>query len=160
MRTSVAFANTAGGTLLIGVEDRPRFRDNIVRDEWKALLYGGRWPDRWGMYVPVLQGAQMFAKELSIGDEVSQTFTGNIWLDDVSITAPGLPNSPHTTLVAGVPVSVPVRITNNGAAVGAFFVDARLYTVTQLSLANLSPPPSSPAGAPILLPVRHRLRSI
>ena len=83
-----------------------------------------------------------------VGDEVSQTFTGNIRLDNVSITAPGLPNSPNTILAAGVPVVTLVQITNNGAAAESFFIDARLNTVTQLPLANLTPPPSS-AGYPL-----------
>ena len=69
-----------------------------------------------------------------VGDEVSQTFTGNIRLDNVSITAPGLPNSPNTVLAAGSPVFAPVRITNNGAAAAAFFIDARLNTVTQIAV--------------------------
>jgi hypothetical protein len=97
---------------------------------------------RWTLIVQVAEPV--------VGDEVSQTFTGNIRLDNVSVSAPSLPNSPQTTLAAGVPVKVPVRITNHGAAAGAFFVDARLNTLTQIGLGNLSPPPSS-AGYPLPL---------
>jgi hypothetical protein len=72
-----------------------------------------------------------------VGDEVSQPFTGNIRLDDVSVRASGLPNSATTTLAAGVPVTIPVRITNNGAAPEAFFIDARLNSSTVTTLAPL-----------------------
>jgi hypothetical protein len=86
-----------------------------------------------------------------VGDEISQTFTGNIQLDDVSVSAPGLPNSTHTMLAAGTPVTVPVRITNNGAAAEQFFVDARLNSTAVISLANLSPPPAKSGGYPLPL---------
>jgi hypothetical protein len=99
-------------------------------------------PGRWTLIV-------QFAEPV-VGDEVSQTFTGDIKLDDVSVSAPSLPNSQHTMLTAGVPVVVPVRITNKGAAAEAFFIDARLNTVTHIALGNLSPPPSS-AGYPLPL---------
>jgi hypothetical protein len=85
-----------------------------------------------------------------VGDQVSQVFTGDIKFDDVSVSAPGLPNNQHTLLAAGAPVTVPVRITNTGAAAEAFFVDARLNTTTVLTLANLSPPPTT-SGYPLPL---------
>jgi hypothetical protein len=69
-----------------------------------------------------------------VGDEISQPFTGNIKLDQVSATAPALPNDASTKLKAGVPVTVPVTITNNGAAPEAFFVDARLNSKTSVLL--------------------------
>ena len=40
----------------------------------------------------------------------------------------------HTTLAAGKPVTVPVTITNNGAAPEDFFIDPRLNTYTSLTL--------------------------
>lgn len=46
-------------------------------DEWKALLYGGRWPDGWGLYVPMPQGPQVLARELSIESRVHPV-TGKI----------------------------------------------------------------------------------
>jgi hypothetical protein len=71
-----------------------------------------------------------------VGDEISQPFSGNVKLDDVSATATGLPNSAATKLAAGVPVIVPVMITNNGVAPEAFFIDARLNTTTSLPLVS------------------------
>jgi hypothetical protein len=78
-----------------------------------------------------------------VGDEISQPFTGNIALNQVKVSAAGLPNNANTILPAGVPVAVPVTITNTGAAPEAFFVDARLNTATSLPLALLDPPNSS-----------------
>lgn len=69
-----------------------------------------------------------------VGDEISQPFSGNIVLNQVSVSASGLPNSPTTLLTAGVPVTIPVHIRNNGAASEAFFVDARLNTTVSLPL--------------------------
>ena len=71
-----------------------------------------------------------------VGDEISQPFTGNIMLDDVRATAPGLPNNIATKLAAGAPVTVPVTITNNGAAPEAFFIDARLNAALSLPLVS------------------------
>jgi hypothetical protein len=87
-----------------------------------------------------------------VGDEISQPFTGNIKLDNVSASAARLPHSKSTMLTAGVPVIIPVTITNNGAAPEDFFIDARLNTKTKVVLAQQSPPPSS-AGYPLPLTV-------
>ena len=78
-----------------------------------------------------------------VGDAVSLPFTGNIVLNQVSATAPGLPNDVNVTLPAGVPVTVPVTITNNGTAPNAFFVDARLNTKVSVPLALQSTPQSA-----------------
>jgi hypothetical protein len=68
------------------------------------------------------------------GDEVSDPFTGNIRFNDVHASAAGLPDSAGTTLAAGAPVTVPVTITNNGAAPEEFFVDPRLDTTQSITL--------------------------
>ena len=86
-----------------------------------------------------------------VGNEISQPFTDNIALNRVKVSASGLPNSSNTILPAGVPVTVPVTITNTGAAPELFFVDARLSTTTSLPLALLDPPGSS--GFPLPLPL-------
>jgi Peptidase inhibitor I9 len=85
-----------------------------------------------------------------VGDEISQPFTGNIKLNDVSASAAGLPHSTGTKLAAGTPVTVPVTITNNGAAPEDFFIDARLNTTASIPLASLDPPPSA-SGYPLPL---------
>ncbi len=71
-----------------------------------------------------------------VGDEVSQPYSGNIRFNHVGVSASGVPNSASTRLPAGVPVTVPVTITNNGAAAEEFFVDARLNATTSLVLAT------------------------
>jgi hypothetical protein len=73
------------------------------------------------------------------GDEISQPFTGNIEFNDVSVSASELPDSNGTKLAAGVPVTVPVTVTNNGAAPEAFFVDPRLNSTASIQLASLVP---------------------
>jgi hypothetical protein len=85
------------------------------------------------------------------GDEISQAFSGTIRLNDTSAAAPGLPNTASTVLTSGVPVTVPVTITNTGAAPAYFFIDARLNTTANLTL-TLQDPPSSNKG--FVLPLK------
>ncbi len=84
------------------------------------------------------------------GNEISQPFNGNVSLDDTDIVVSGLPNSQHAALAAGVPVTIPLKITNNGIAQQAFFIDARLNSKATIGLANLDPPSTS-AGYPLPL---------
>jgi hypothetical protein len=72
-----------------------------------------------------------------VGDEISQPFSGSIQLNHVRVSAAGLPNSSHTALAAGTPVTVPVKVTNTGTAPEDFFADARLNSSTTLTLASL-----------------------
>jgi hypothetical protein len=74
-----------------------------------------------------------------VGDELSQSYSGNIAFNDVSASASGLPDSTGTKLAAGTPVTVPVTITNKGAAPEDFFVDPRLDTTASIELASLTP---------------------
>jgi hypothetical protein len=73
-----------------------------------------------------------------VGNEVSQPFHGNIRFNNVKVSAPGLPHSLSTKLAAGVPVTVAVKVTNNGAAPEGFFVDPRLNTSANIALAVLT----------------------
>jgi len=70
-----------------------------------------------------------------VGDEVSQPYSGSIRFNHVKVSASGVPKSASTRLPAGTPVTIPVTITNNGAAPETFFVDARLDTTASLTLA-------------------------
>jgi hypothetical protein len=72
-----------------------------------------------------------------VGNEVSDPYTGNIEFNKVSVSAPGLPNSTATMLTAGTPVTVPVKVTNTGAAPAVIFVDPRLNTTASIPLAGL-----------------------
>ena len=81
-----------------------------------------------------------------VGNEISQPFSGSIKFNDVSVTASGLPNSKSTVLAAGTPVTVPVTITNTGAAPEAYFVDARLNSTTSIRAGKTSTRPTSSAG--------------
>ncbi|MGH3275309.1 MAG: S8 family serine peptidase [Streptosporangiaceae bacterium] len=74
-----------------------------------------------------------------VGDEISQRFTGHVLANAVKATAAGLPDSAATTLAAGQPVTIPVKITNNGAAPQDFFVDARLNATASVALTSLTP---------------------
>jgi len=82
-----------------------------------------------------------------VGNEISQPYHGDIRFNAVRVSATGVPNSPSTTLKAGTPVTVPVKITNTGAAPEDYFIDPRLNTTQTLTLA--------PFGAtnPISLPM-------
>ncbi len=84
------------------------------------------------------------------GDQVSVSYSGNILLNNVSVSAPGLPNAKTVHLAAGVPVTYAVNITNNGAAPQQFFIDPRLDTTTDLTLATQFA--SSDTGLPLPLP--------
>ena len=70
-----------------------------------------------------------------VGNEISQPFTGSVRFNTVQASASGLPNSAGTKLAAGTPVTVPVTITNNGAAPEDYFIDPRLNTTQTLTLA-------------------------
>ena len=70
-----------------------------------------------------------------VGDELSEPYTGDIKFNDVSVSAPGIPHSARTKLAAGKPVTIPVKVTNNGAQAADFFIDPRLASTTTMTLA-------------------------
>lgn len=84
-----------------------------------------------GMWTLIVDFAEPVA-----GNQISQHYTGDIRFNNTNATAPKLPHSASTTLAAGQPVTVPVRVTNNGAAPEAFFVDARLNKVGTVPLVS------------------------
>ncbi|WP_436536430.1 S8 family serine peptidase [Actinoplanes sp. HUAS TT8] len=69
------------------------------------------------------------------GLEVAQPFTGKVTFNTVKVSA-ALPNG--SSLKAGKAVTVPVKVTNTGAAPLTYFADARLNTVGDLPLVELS----------------------
>jgi hypothetical protein len=74
-----------------------------------------------------------------VGDEISQPFTGTVQFNAVRVAAPGLPDGARYELAALTPATVPVIVTNNGAAPEEFFVDPRLDTTVPIALAQQSP---------------------
>jgi Subtilase family len=74
-----------------------------------------------------------------VGNEISEPFSGNVRFNAVKASASGLPNSPSTTLPAGTPVTVPVTVTNTGAAPEDYFVDPRLDGTQTMTLAPYAP---------------------
>jgi hypothetical protein len=73
------------------------------------------------------------------GNELSQQYTGNVTFNGVHASATGLPDSASTTLPSGTPVTVPVSVTNNGAAPEVVFIDPRLTTSKAYTLAPIAP---------------------
>jgi hypothetical protein len=73
-----------------------------------------------------------------VGNEISQPYRGSIVFDQARARARSLPDSTHTKLAAGTPVTVPVTITNDGAAPEDFFLDPRLNQTATIALAGLS----------------------
>lgn len=59
------------------------------------------------------------------GKQIEQPFTGTVGFDQVSVSAPALPNSAAKKLAAGQAVTVPVTVRNNGIEPIAIGVDAR-----------------------------------
>jgi Subtilase family len=77
----------------------------------------------------------VFAEPVA-GNEVSEPYTGNIVFNGVHVSAAGLPDNSSTHLSAGKAVTVPVTITNNGAAPEDYFFDPRLDATATVTLAQ------------------------
>lgn len=99
-------------------------------------------PGRWTLIVSIAS---------VVGNEVAQAFEGSVQLDAIFATAPDLPNNSDALLPAGVPVTIPVSITNVGAGPQAIFIDARLDNRIDLPLAALGLA-SGFLGYPVPLP--------
>ncbi len=146
---NVSLTNDAGdpvGTYLIGP-------DGAARGFGQNNLDGTSGPSLTAYTLNPAAGSWTLIVEFAnpvVGDEISQPFSGNVRLDDVSVSAHGLVNSLHTRLPAGVPVTVPVTITNTGSAPEDFFIDARLNASASFALAPQAPPGTS-SGYPLPL---------
>jgi hypothetical protein len=93
------------------------------------------------------------------GTAVADPFLGKISFTSAArMKAPALPDSAAQTLTAGVADTIPVTITNTGAAPEDYFLDPRLATTATMTLAPLTPAlgngsntstlPLGPAGPP------------
>ena len=92
-----------------------------------------------------------------VGNEISQPYHGAIRFNAVSVSANGVPNSPGTTVAAGKPVTIPVKITNTGVAPEDYFVDPRLNGTQTFTLAPFGAPnpislPNTDGGPAWLVP--------
>jgi Subtilase family/Peptidase inhibitor I9 len=74
--------------------------------------------------------------EPTVGNEISEPYSGNIRFNAVRASASGLPNNSSTTLPAGKAVTVPVTITNTGVAAEDYFLDPRLNSTVPMTLAT------------------------
>jgi hypothetical protein len=74
------------------------------------------------------------------GTALSEPFTVSTSENAVPASAAGLPDSLATTLAAGKPQTVQVRVKNPSAAPAAYFVDGRLAGSTTLPLTALTDP--------------------
>jgi hypothetical protein len=85
-----------------------------------------------------------------VGNEISEPYSGSVAFNAASASASGLPDSRHTVLAAGTPVTVPVTVTNNGPEPEDFFIDPRLDTYTSMTLGSLTGNsfPLPPTGPP------------
>src|SRR5580658_1169283 len=97
-----------------------------------------------GMWTLVIEFADPVA-----GNELSQSYSGDIVFNAASASAPTLPDSAATTLKAGTAVTVPVTITNDGASPQELFLDPRLDTNVVMTLPTI-PPSTSTAALPNL----------
>lgn len=74
------------------------------------------------------------------GLAITQNFTGKLTFAATPVTAsPALPNSAWSSLKAGKPVTVKVKVTNNTDEQQLYFTDARLNAMTDYTLASQVP---------------------
>ncbi|MGH3510535.1 MAG: S8 family serine peptidase, partial [Nocardioidaceae bacterium] len=97
-------------------------------------------PGRWVLSLEVLNPVS--------GLFTSSPFQVSVAYDTVHASAVGLPTSARTTLAAGVPVTVPVTITDNSAAPLSYFVDGRLNQTGPIQLININSPDTFPLPQP------------
>jgi hypothetical protein len=130
-------ANPVGAYLISPDGDTLGYGQNFLMTSGKSLTAYtlNPIPGTWTLIV-------VFASPI-VGNEVSQPYTGNIQFNRVSVSAPGLPNSTSIKLAAGVPVTIPVTITNTGDAPAGYFFDARFDALEDITLPTQFGTPSA-----------------
>jgi Subtilase family/Peptidase inhibitor I9 len=92
-----------------------------------------------GLWTFILQEVAASGKQTSIA------FTAHIAFNESHVSAVGLPDGNHTALSAKKgAITVPVSVTNTGALSKAFFADARLSTIADVTLPGQPYSGSSP----------------
>ncbi|MBN9609306.1 MAG: protease inhibitor I9 family protein [Actinobacteria bacterium] len=135
--------NTVLATLTSPSGQSYSYNSNVTKDGTGSGLQdyvNNPAPGRWVLSVQIL-------------DPVSGAFTSSpyqvlVRYDSVSANAPGLPTSTGTLLTAGVPVTIPVTITNSSVKPLSYFVDPRLDETGTLTLADLTTPTTIPLPQP------------
>jgi hypothetical protein len=85
---------------------------------------------RWSLNLATLAGNSSLL--------TSAPFSGVIRFGKASVSASGVPDTQHTTLTKGKPVTATLHITNNGNSPEFYSVDPRLDQATDLSLFSLT----------------------
>jgi hypothetical protein len=87
----------------------------------------------------------------SSGNQTALPFTAQIGFNTAQVMASGLPNGgeeDRVNLRAGIPVTIPVTVTNTSAVTELYFVDARLRTPATLALSPQASPLCSTTALP------------
>jgi hypothetical protein len=116
-------------------------RSGLVAEMYRRDPVAGRW-------ALVLEWANPVS-----GKELQQSFTGRIRFNQVSVTAPQLPNDKSVVLPAGTPTKVSVIVHNTGAAAGAFVADGRLTDLADLTLLPQTKATDLPLPLPSSVPL-------
>jgi len=112
---------------------------------------------RWELVINVNQGVS--------GTALSQPFTGHLKFNVVDASVTGLPSG---KVAAGKPITVQVKVRNNGVAPESVFVDPRLTTESDQTLVVLGgtsanqtfPQPATATGTAWLVPTESRSLTI
>jgi subtilisin family serine protease len=73
------------------------------------------------------------------GNETSDTYSGALAYNVVSVKATGLPTSAATTVSAKAPLTAKIKVTNTGTQTQTFFVDPRTTTTQALTVLPITP---------------------
>jgi len=88
------------------------------------------------------------------GLQPSIPFSATLQYNGVSVQAPGVPNNTSTQEPSGQPITIPVTVTNTGAAAKDFFIDPRLtqYAPLLVDSTNVQVPLSAPSFPQFFVP--------